>query len=321
MAHTSSTISHDHLAYSHSPQVVNVQHWPSNKSIYATRTLVAGMLISGIVVAANYTVNLRNSLAVPIITDTADTKPIINQVEPSKSKPVSVVAEPKIPITKDLQNLLNKWQTDYKAGQYGVVIKELGGRKRNASLNAHTQFLTASLYKVFVSQYLYSKVESGQLSLSDYMGGYNVGNCLEQMIVVSSNACGHGLGVAIGWENLNTHVHSLGFKETTISETKYTSAGDMAKFLEKLQGGTLLGRTFNATLINYLKRQIYRNAIPAGVPGISVADKPGYYGYYWHDAAIVYHPKGAYILVVLSRGSGNYAIRDLSTRVSNYFNK
>ncbi len=318
MANHSSTIYRSNLAYSYSPKVVHVQ--PKLQTANGLRVAVFGMLISGLVVAAGYTINLRNSLAAPIIEEVP--KAVVASPQPDAPKAAPVVAKPAQPSSQDLQKVLNKWQQDYKTAHFGVMIREIGGSKRSASINAHDQFYAASLYKVFLAQYLYNKAESGQLDLNSYkIKGYTVTKCIERMIVVSDNYCGHGLGDVVGWNNLNTVVHQNGFTETITSTDLLTSASDMAEYLERLQGGTLMGRTYTNQIIGYMKRQIYRTSIPAGVPSVSVADKPGYLGSYWHDAAIVYHPKGAYILVIMSRGSGSFAFKDLSRRVSDFFNK
>lgn len=69
-----------------------------------------------------------------------------------------------------------------------------------------------------------------------------------------------------------------------------------------------------------MNRQIYRAGIPAGSAG-SVANKVGFLGGLNHDAAIVYHPKGSYALVVLSSGSSFSAIADLARKISTIMNQ
>lgn len=72
-------------------------------------------------------------------------------------------------------------------------------------------------------------------------------------------------------------------------------------------------------LLGYMKRQIWRSGIPSGVPGVTVADKVGFYNGYIHDVAIVYAPKGAYILAIMSYGGSNPNMSELSKRVYNFF--
>jgi beta-lactamase class A len=204
------------------------------------------------------------------------------------------------------------------------MVKELTGRERTASLQSHTTFETASLYKLFLEDYLYNQVEQNKLSLDSYWGTGNRGtlaSCLELMIVVSDNACAESLGYSVGWGTLHNFARNAGFADTTLSWDLRTSAWDMTDFLARLNSGNLMNSDHTQTLLTNMKKQIYRSAIPAGVPGVSVADKVGFRDSYWNDAAIVYGSKSTYIIVVLSKGSGTAPISNLSSRVYKFLNQ
>ncbi len=141
------------------------------------------------------------------------------------------------------------------------------------------------------------------------------------MITISDNTCGESIGYGLGWLALDNFVRASGYTKTAISSYNVTSANDTATFLEKLEGGQLLSAEHRATLLGYMSQQIYRSAIPAGAPGIKVVDKVGFTPNNWNDAAIVYHPKGTYVLVVLSKDAGTDPIKDLSARVSAFMNR
>ena len=63
-----------------------------------------------------------------------------------------------------------------------------------------------------------------------------------------------------------------------------------------------------------MKRNVYRQGIPAGASG-TVADKVGFLNGLLHDAAIVYSPKGTYVLVILTNGSSWANIAELTKKI------
>src|SRR3989344_62988 len=227
------------------------------------------------------------------------------------------------PDSSDLQVVLDRWQGDYPAAKFGVVVSELTGPKRKSNLSPITQFRAASIYKLYIADYIYDQVSNGNISLSSTLGMYrSVGDCIKPMIVVSDNACGESLGGAIGWTRLNNYVHSAGFVDTNLVPVNVTTAADVAKYLEQLYDGTLISNAeLSKQLLSHMSVQKFRSAIPAGVPGVPVADKVGYIPGVWNDGAIVYGPKSTYVLVVLSQNSRSSAIKDLSTRVADILNQ
>lgn len=83
-----------------------------------------------------------------------------------------------------------------------------------------------------------------------------------------------------------------------------------------LQNGGLLSAGNRQALLSKLGRQVWRYGIPAGSPGMHVANKLGTVGSYNHDVGIVYHPKGAYVLSVFTSGSNHARIRELARQVA-----
>jgi beta-lactamase class A len=63
-----------------------------------------------------------------------------------------------------------------------------------------------------------------------------------------------------------------------------------------------------------MKANVYRKGIPAGVQG-TVADKVGFMNGLLHDAAIVYSPKGTYVIAVMTDGSSWATIADLARQI------
>lgn len=288
------------------------------------RDVGLAVIISSSVVAANLGVQrYKSGIRVKEPAAAAQTTtPIKAPQQSAPAAPVALSTTPAKPSSADLQAMLDKWQQDYKSAKFGVVIKELDGDKRSASLQADTTFEAASLYKLYLSDYLYTKIAQGRYSLASSLGaGRSLGSCIELMITISDNNCGESIGYNIGWYTLHNFVRNAGFSHTSMVGYNRTSASDVASYLEQLYNGSLLNPSASSDFLSYMKHQIYRTAIPAGVPGVAVADKVGFNFNNWHDAAIVYHPKGNYILAVLSAGSGTGPIRDLSSRINDFMNQ
>ncbi len=299
--------------------VATIGHEPLTHTWIWAVVLGLATAASGLVIAGTSALKVQNNVA-PAATSTQVSAD--SQTPAPEDAAVAAAPESQKPSSDDLQALLNIWQADYKGATFGVVVKELGGTSRSASLKSDTAFDAASLYKLYLAYYLYNKIDKGVYSLSSTVGSsQSLGTCLKLMITVSDNNCGESIGYAIGWRTLQNFAHAAGFSETTLSGYNTTTASDVAKYLEKLEKGELIRSDFRDRLLGYMRAQIYRAAIPAGVPGVEVADKVGFLTYAWNDAAIVYHPKGTYVLVVLSKNAGTAPIKDLSKRISDFMNQ
>lgn len=215
----------------------------------------------------------------------------------------------------DLQALLNT--TAAKEGDYAIAVVEPNGR--TASANGDKQFVAASTYKLFIAYGVFQAVNDGSLSWSDTVfGNYSAERCFELMIIRSDNDCPETFGNRIGWQKINSMMAGLGLTNTQVKfHDNATTANDLALFLAKLQGGTLLNEADSQRLLDAMKRQQYRMGIPAGT-GVETADKPGFLDGLLHDAAIVYGTKGAYVLVIMSDGSTWTALADTAREIHTF---
>jgi beta-lactamase class A len=136
----------------------------------------------------------------------------------------------------------------------------------------------------------------------------------EAMITVSSNFAANLLIERVGAENVRKTVSRLGADGMVVLRgvedqnafdkglNNTTTARALAVLMEKLAQGTAVNAKADAEMVAILKRQKFRDAIPAGLPnGTAVAHKTGNITRIHHDAAIVYGPR-PYVLVVLVRG-------------------
>ena len=67
-------------------------------------------------------------------------------------------------------------------------------------------------------------------------------------------------------------------------------------------------------LLEKMNRQIYRQGVPSGTDA-KVYDKVGFLWDYVHDAAIVRHPKGTYVIVVMTKGASYQRIAEITKQV------
>lgn len=185
-----------------------------------------------------------------------------------------------------------------------IVVQQLDGAGWSALGRASESIPSASTYKLYVMMRVFDDINSGKLSWDTPMLDTNAGGCFERTIIVSTNPCAEEWIRQFGRDNLNNYVHQKGFSEGTgftFSDATHTTAGDLAKYLIGLNNGSLITGANRDMLLEKMSRQNYRYGIPTGSKGW-VQDKVGYLWDYIHDAGIVHHPKGTYVLVVMTKG-------------------
>ena len=208
---------------------------------------------------------------------------------------------------------------DTHAGTYGVKMIELSGARRNAEYNSTTQFTTASTYKLFVAYSTLLRIERGEWRWSDHIhGGRNASKCFDDMIKLSDNECAIAFLKKIDYRPITNEAHAIGATSTSFlgSNGIKSTAKDEALLLSLLYTGQILSQQSSRDKwINAMKQNVYRQGIPKGIPGVVVADKVGFLDGLLHDAAIVYSPKGAYVLIILTNNASWGNIAELAKEI------
>ncbi len=208
------------------------------------------------------------------------------------------------PATASLETQIQDMITSQFAAGGSVAVS--AGRISDgalSSVNSH-QMQAASLIKLFVAGCVYETVED----VSQYESLISV------MISVSDNTACNSLVTMLGggdaqagMAKVNEYCMNHGFGDTHMGrlmlqpndqDDNYTSVYDCGNFLMSIYNGGLPG---SSQILQYMKQQERRGKIPAGVPsGVETANKTGELDSVENDAAIIFHPSGAYVLCVMS---------------------
>lgn len=204
-----------------------------------------------------------------------------------------------------------------KGNEIQVSVRQLGGPGWSAAAGAEKSVVAASTYKLFISQLLFDRINAGQIGWSDAIQGTTVETCLRNTIVLSANNCSEQWIGEWGRSTINANLYAKGYSSATsfmMPDATHTSAADLQKLLIGLYSRTTFNGADSSRLIELMKQQVYRKGIPAGSAGV-VADKVGFLWDYLNDTAIVYHPRGTYVLVIMTKGQSWGKIAEITRQI------
>lgn len=237
----------------------------------------------------------------------------------------------------DLKEELTEMTTGY-SGTWSVYVKDV---EHNEYLEINNvQHFSASLIKLYCAATLYELMEQGTVEKTDTLERQ-----MWEMISVSDNDAFNLLVMKCAPDNnhvtgrgiIQDYIDRNGYVDTTITSmlvpTKYpapSSAGrnyttvvDCGLLMEKIYKEQCVSEEASRDFLDLLLNQTHINKIPAGLPeGTLCANKTGDTDEVQHDVAIIYSPKGVYILSVMSTGCGAAIpnIQNISRVVYDYFN-
>lgn len=220
-------------------------------------------------------------------------------------------------------------------GKHTVTVREIGGLKRTVDIRGGDRVEPASAIKIFAAYAVLKRIEGGSLFYSTRLSsGLTVAECMRFMIHVSDNGCHSDLIRVLGQDNMNalfaasgyTGTHYSGMWKGSYYSYKTSTANDLTAILQKLHNGTLLNAGNTKFLTDLMRSQIWRGRIPSGLPpGVAQASKPGELwvssGLVETDAAIVYAPRGTYVIAIMgTHGSSKMSLARISRVVYEHFN-
>lgn len=258
---------------------------------------------------------------------------------------------PLIPKNKSLKNAVEYALFGTK-GTYGIVVKNLKTGESYFS-NEHKVFKAGSLYKLWVMDVVYQKIQEGKLKETEQLSQevkvlndkfkiasgtaeltegaitLSVNDALLQMITISHNYAALLLTEKIKLSTVSEFLKTNEFKESKVGidgEAPITTPFDITLFFEKLNKLELANQEYTNKMISLLQAQQNVKKLTKYLPSdIKIAHKTGELEWFTHDAGIVFSPFGDYIIVVLSESNlplgAEEKIAEVSKAVYEYFSK
>lgn len=238
--------------------------------------------------------------------------------------------ELKTELTRRVNSYSSKWSVYLKDLTTGNVI----------SINERAQE-SASLIKLYVMGAVMQEIQNGNLEMND-----TIKHLLDEMITVSDNSATNELVRYLnkdhdhkkGMKKVNAFIKAQGFEYTheyngledtslwyDASSKNTTSAKDCGRLLERIYRGEFVSHLASRQMEELLLNQQVTYKIPSTIPSESrVANKTGETSDCENDAAIVYTPKGDYILCIMScevssKSSAVDSLQEMSRLIYNYF--
>lgn len=212
---------------------------------------------------------------------------------------------------RGLQAYLNSLSRD---GDIRVTVSQIGGEGWTAQSRGVESAVAASTYKLYISTFIMEKIDSGEWSMDKPLNGVSTKECLQRTILNSDNACPEAAIKQFGATAINNYIRSKGFGSTALRSQAMTSTNDLATMLKGIDGGSIVKGSNRDFLLDLMKRQVYRSGVPAGSGGL-VQDKVGFLEGYLNDAAIVTHPKGKYVIAIITKNQSWAKIAEITHKV------
>ncbi len=269
--------------------------------------------------------------------------PLRDAVAPNSSSTLPASSSVRVPgyslsaITPEAWTQLTerlKKMVSHHRGNVAIYLQDL---KTGQTWTYHPNelFPAASLIKLPIMIAVFSRIHSGELSLSQTMalhrhnrvGGsgtlkwqpdgtrFTISQLLDHLIRESDNTAANMLIEAVGGIPyiqsqlprvglVYTQIHRQGMslRSGYVAKENYTTVSEMAMILRKIYKGQMIDTTSSRLMMDYLLlRKPVRSRLAKALPaGWEIAHKTGLERRACHDSAIILTPKGDFILAVLT---------------------
>ncbi|WP_278523155.1 serine hydrolase [Clostridium cochlearium] len=247
---------------------------------------------------------------------------------------------------------------DNSHSDVAVVVKRF---KDNSTfmINEYMVFPSASTIKLLIMARIMKEVKEKKRNLEDKIilkdvykcGGdgilkelndghiFTLKEVITLMIIVSDNTATNILIDMIGMDNINCMGKELGLTNTELrrkmmdseavkmGRENVTTAKDLSCILEMIYNRQLVDCEYSDIMLDILKKQQVTGRLDLYLPeDILIAHKTGDLDNLEHDVGIVYHPRGNYLICVLTKNVstnkyGREIIGEISQKVYNNINR
>lgn len=200
-----------------------------------------------------------------------------------------------------------------------LSVRQLDGNGWRAGYREYESTVSASTYKLYVALRVFKEMEQKNMNMNSQILGTTYADCFNLMIIHSTNPCAEEWIRQFGRDKINSFVYGLGVSNATDFTNPmatHTSAGDLTTTLTGIYNGGWAG-SYRGYLLDLLANQRYRSGIPTGSKG-QVYDKIGFYLSYTHDAGIVVHPQGTYVLAVMTNWGNWNTIAEITREIEEF---
>lgn len=233
---------------------------------------------------------------------TANASPVVSASSEPEATPAPAPSSTVNPAAHRVRKAIEDYDNAHP-GSFSVALIDLGPNGYEVSVGGGESLITASTYKLFVAYSTILATDAGRMSW-DAMATeeHTVAECFDLMLEYSDNDCAVALLLSIGQPQVQAEANAQGAIHTTFEDYNiHSTAEDETAFLAKLARNELpISTAGRIRWLNAMKNNVHREGIPAGIPNAVVADKVGFQDELHRDAAIVYSPKGTYVLVIMT---------------------
>lgn len=247
---------------------------------------------------------------------TAETRPLAPKI---------VYTRTYTPTSNGFAALLAQYPQEH-AGSYAMTYTEIGGILpfRSASYRGSTPMITYGMENGYVGYAVLMGLKDASILTSDKIVDNRLTNqCFNDMIEKTDLSCSNAFMDKIGHETLVARGKELGLTGTIFAQTNtQTTTNDLNYFMVNLFRTQVAPSAGGQRILTEMQATRMSDGIKAGLPStVNLANLAGEGGTVHNDGAIIYSPKGIYLLSILSDGASRADLANLAKAVDNLHNQ